>query len=132
MSGCAISGILDRAARRFTGREIVDSIAVMHERSNGLGAGFATYGVYPEHSEEYAFHLFFDSRMARRDFENLLGQYFIINYKEEVPTGKYVTKNDDPPLIWRYFCLPEVNKLNDSNLNEVDYIVRFVMTINTE
>src|SRR6056297_2809456 len=85
MSGCAISGILDRTARRFTGRKIVDSIAVMHERSNGLGAGFAAYGVYPERKNDYAFHIFFDNKIAKKEFEEILIKYFIINYQEEIP-----------------------------------------------
>lgn len=32
----------------------------MHERSNGLGGGFAAYGIYPEYRDFYAFHVFFE------------------------------------------------------------------------
>ena len=31
---------------------------IMHDRSNGLGGGFAGYGIYPEYAEQYAFHVF--------------------------------------------------------------------------
>ena len=48
LSGCAISGIFSKSGKRFSGQKIIDSIAVMHERSNGLGGGFAGYGIYPE------------------------------------------------------------------------------------
>ena len=43
-SGCAISGIFSKSGRRISGGSIVSSIAVMHDRSNGLGGGFAGYG----------------------------------------------------------------------------------------
>jgi glutamate synthase domain-containing protein 1 len=60
-SGCAISGIIDKSGRRMSGEAIVNSIAVMHDRSNGLGGGFAAYGIYPEYKDYYAFHMFYDS-----------------------------------------------------------------------
>ena len=48
-SGCAISGIFARDGRRMSGEAIIRSIALMHDRSNGLGGGFAAYGIYPEY-----------------------------------------------------------------------------------
>lgn len=36
-SGCAIAGMLCRSGRRISGESIIKSIAVMHDRSNGLG-----------------------------------------------------------------------------------------------
>ena len=53
-SGCAISGIFARDGRRVPGGDIIRSIAVMRERSNGLGGGFAGYGIYPEYKDYYA------------------------------------------------------------------------------
>ena len=47
-SGCAISGIFSKSGRRLCGDAIIKSIATMHDRSNGLGGGFAGYGIYPE------------------------------------------------------------------------------------
>ena len=60
-AGCAISGFINRSGRRTSGKVIVDSIGCMHERSNGLGGGFAGYGIYPEYKNQYAFHVFYDS-----------------------------------------------------------------------
>lgn len=48
-SGCAISGVFHKDGRRENGSGIVAGIAAMHERSNGLGGGFAGYGIYPEY-----------------------------------------------------------------------------------
>ena len=50
-SGCAISGIIDRSGKRMSGEKVIRSIAVMHDRSNGLGGGFAAYGIYPEYKD---------------------------------------------------------------------------------
>ncbi len=38
-SGCAISGVIDRSGKRMSGQCMIDSIATMHDRSNGLGGG---------------------------------------------------------------------------------------------
>ena len=40
-SGCAISAVISREGRRMTGEDIIRSIVPMHDRSNGLGGGFA-------------------------------------------------------------------------------------------
>ena len=68
-SGCAISGVISRSGKNINGSEIVKSIATMHDRSNGLGGGFAGYGIYPEYKEFYAFHLFFNDRASRKHCE---------------------------------------------------------------
>ena len=46
-SGCAISAVISREGRRMTGEKIMESMVPMHDRSNGLGGGFAGYGIYP-------------------------------------------------------------------------------------
>ena len=43
-SGCAISAVISREGRRLTGEDIIRSMVPMHDRSNGLGGGFAAYG----------------------------------------------------------------------------------------
>ena len=73
-SGCAISGIFSREGRRIGGETIIRSIAPMHDRSNGLGGGFAGYGIYPQYADYYAFHLSNDSPTPPR-CERYLEQY---------------------------------------------------------
>ena len=62
--------------RRENGSGIVAGIAAMHERSNGLGGGFAGYGIYPEYRELYAFHVFYDTVDAQHAAEARLLQDF--------------------------------------------------------
>jgi len=40
-----ISGLMSEEGRRIDGSVIIKSIACMHDRSNGLGGGFAAYGI---------------------------------------------------------------------------------------
>ena len=42
-SGCAVSAIFSKEGTRRSGEEIIRSIAMMHERSNGLGGGFGLW-----------------------------------------------------------------------------------------
>ncbi|MCX4364065.1 MAG: hypothetical protein OSJ74_11920, partial [Clostridia bacterium] len=64
-SGCAISGIFSRSGQLVNGEKIITSIATMHDRSNGLGGGFAGYGIYPQYADYYAFHIFYDDNDIR-------------------------------------------------------------------
>ena len=47
-SGCAISAVISKEGNRMSGEMITNSMKPMHDRSNGLGGGFAGYGIYPE------------------------------------------------------------------------------------
>ncbi|QSQ08421.1 Glutamate synthase [NADPH] large chain [Koleobacter methoxysyntrophicus] len=128
-AGCAISGIMDKKGKRFSGEMIIDSISVMHERSNGLGGGFAAYGIYPDHKDSFAFHLFYDSKVAQRETEELLKKYYDIELVEAIPTRK-VSAIKDSPIIMRYFAKPKIDELYQSGFNEDDFTVKFVFKVN--
>ena len=72
-SGCAVTGVIDRSGRSMSGQCMIDAIAVMHDRSNGLGGGFAGYGIYPHYKDHYAFHLFTIPKRRRRIRKNSSG-----------------------------------------------------------
>ena len=87
-SGCAISGVFSRSGRCFSGEGIIRSIATMHDRSNGLGGGFAGYGIYPEYKDYFALHIFYDSPGARESCEEFLDRHFdIINLSKYLPAS---------------------------------------------
>lgn len=130
-SGCAISGIFSRAGKRINGESIVSSIAPMHDRSNGLGGGFAAYGIYPKQRDLYALHVFYDSAGAKAECENIISSSFDLSIAEKIPT-KRIPQITDEPAIWRYFGLPLAKALEDSALDEREFVARFVMKINTE
>ena len=87
-SGCAIAAVISRSGERMSGETIIEAMKPMHDRSNGLGGGFAAYGIYPEYRDFYALHLFFDSRATRKDCEAYLKEYFEIVHSEVIPTRK--------------------------------------------
>ena len=103
-SGCAISAVISRSGERMSGEKIIESMRPMHERSNGLGGGFAAYGIYPEYRELFALHLFFTDKAVRHDCEAYL--------------------RGELELVLR-------SVLSSMQVDENEYIARVVMHINT-
>ena len=130
-SGCAIAAVISRKGKGMTGERIIESMKPMHDRSNGLGGGFAGYGIYPDYKEQYALHLFFDDTSAKADCERFLRESFEVVRAEPIPTRK-IPQITDEPLIWRYFVSPLKSMLASLQLDEKEYVVRTVMKINTE
>ena len=130
-SGCAISAVISKEGRKMSGESIIKSMVPMHDRSNGLGGGFAGYGIYPDYKDFYALHLFFDSRDTRKACEALLKEYYEIVKSEYIPTRKLPAITDEP-IIYRYFVAPLKSMLANLQLDEKEFVARTVMKINTE
>ena len=130
-SGCAVSAIIDRSGKRMTGADIIDSIATMHDRSNGLGGGFAGYGISPDYKEYYAFHMFYNDFQSKKATEDFLITHFEIVYSSEMKTRK-IKKVVNEPIIYRYFLSPLSKRLANSLLDEEQYVVHCVNKINAE
>ncbi len=132
ISGCAIAGILCEDSRRIDGEAIIAMIANMHDRANGLGGGFAAYGIYPDLADYFAFHLMFDDRAARRRFEEWLQGDYEIQIEEPIPT-QAMRIIQDRPLLRRYFVRPRAHLLEEHcGETEEDLVVRHVMQVNAE
>lgn len=130
-SGCAISAVISRDGNKMTGEGIMNSMVTMHDRSNGLGGGFAGYGIYPEYKEFYAFHIFYNDNADRVKCENFLKNGFEIVKAENIPIRK-IPEITDVPLIWRYFVAPLSSVLSRLQLDEKEYVARMVTKINTK
>jgi len=129
-SGCGISGIMNEAGERFSGEAVMTSIALMRDRSNGLGGGFAAYGIYPDLASYYAFHLMCETEDARRQAEEYLKLSYTIMHDEPIPSRevKVITRS---PILWRYFLKPREEALaRNPLLGEEDLIAQTVMHIN--
>jgi glutamate synthase domain-containing protein 1 len=131
LSNCGLTGFICEDGKRTGGADIINSISVLHDRGNGLGGGFAAYGIYPDLKDFYAIHLMFDDACDKEDTECLLKQNCIIEQDEEIPT-KRTPQIIDPPILWRYFVKPGEGVLEKSELGEEDFIVKLVMQINTQ
>jgi glutamate synthase domain-containing protein 1 len=128
IDACSIFGMMDTTGQRFSGKDIIKAIANMHVRGNGLGGGFAIYGLYPEYADHYAFHIMYLSQEGKTETEEFLRQRFNIVHDGIVPTRPTpaITK---PPLVWRYFV--DVNRRESKGMADDDYVVARVMDINT-
>ena len=130
-SGCAIAAVISRDGNRMSGKMICEAMKPMHDRSNGLGGGFAAYGIYPEYKDFYALHLFFNQRATRKNCEVFLKERFEIVKSEIIPTRKIPAITDEP-IIWRYFVAPLRSALASMQVDEKEFVARTVMKINTE
>jgi len=125
---CSLFGMMNLEGKRFSSRDPVKAISNMHDRGNGLGGGFAVYGLYPEYKDDYAFHIMYLSKEDKKKTDGLLNESFGIIHDEEVPTKEADVWN--PPVLWRYFVQPAESKLKDQNAD--DYVMEKVMRINNE
>ena len=130
-SGCAISAVISKEGKRMTGEKIIESMKPMHDRSNGLGGGFAAYGIYPEYKDFFALHMFLDDRAARKNCEAFLRETMEIVHAERIPTRTTPAITDEP-LIWRFFVTPLRSVLASMQVDEEECVARAVMAINTQ
>ena len=129
IDACSIFGVMDTSGKNFSGEGIIRAIANMHDRGNGLGGGFAIYGLYPEYADLYAFHIMYLSQQGKQETEVFLKERFDLVCAEEVPT-KPTPGIVNPPLIRRYFL--EVGEHRPGEQSDDDYVVDRVMEINTK
>ncbi len=132
---CGISGLISRKKIRENGSRIKKSITLLTERGNGLGAGYAAYGIYPEFQELFAFHIMAANSGVMKEVSDFLRKYFFVHYAEDIPVWNGVI--DDHPVLKRFFVEP--GREIDSNheeagfaLNKEDYTIEKVMQINSE
>lgn len=123
---CGLIGWMSRRGHRQNGTAILEAIANMHERGNGLGGGFAAYGIYPDWADHYCFHVMYGDERAKDETEELLGQRFEVAHFEEMPTRPHPAIKDGP-LLWRYFLSP---KGVPEEATEDDHVVAAVMDVN--
>ncbi len=125
---CGLFGIMDTTGKRFSGKGPIKAMKNMRERGNGLGAGFAVYGLYPDYKDCYAFHIMYMDLNAQEQTEELLRNNFNVVFREEIPTREANVLN--PPILWRYFLEPKNSKIDE--ISYEDFIVNQVMRINAE
>ena len=91
--------------RTFSGADVIRAMANMHERGNGLGGGFAAYGIYPDFADYYALHVMFDSETGRDAAEAYIDETCEVVRDEDIPT-KPTAGIGPAPVLRRYFIIP--------------------------
>jgi glutamate synthase domain-containing protein 1 len=127
IEACSLFGMMNLRGVRFSSKDPVKAIQNMHDRGNGLGGGFAIYGIYPDYKEYYALHLMYLDTDAKSLTESLLKERFDIHIDEEIPTKE--ANVQDPPILRRYFVEPQRSLLGSQHPD--DYIRENIMRINT-
>lgn len=134
ISGCGLSGLINKDGSRIGGEVIMKSIKTQHDRGNGLGGGFAAYGIYPDFKDHYAVHVMCETKEALNEFENFLKDVTVIDQQERIPT-RTGTPIANAPLLMRYFVKPNTeidNPLFDKGMSDDDFMVRMVMKVNMD
>jgi glutamate synthase domain-containing protein 1 len=129
LGGCGLMGVCDESGSRMSGELAVRSMASMHDRGNGLGGGFAGYGIYPDFPHAFCFHMLYSDDGGRDDAEYYLARHFVILHHEPIPT-KPVKGISDEPILWRYFLEISDERLEETQLSAEDYVVHAVMDVN--
>ena len=91
----------------MTGEKIIGSMIPMHDRSNGLGGGFAAYGIYPDYADYYAFHIFYDDFACRETCEKLKDKFEIVKAEVFLQKMEQITDarlSGDTSLYPRSVC----------------------------
>ncbi len=127
IESCGLFGMMDTSGRPLRGRDILKAMANMRDRGNGLGGGFAAYGIYPEFREEYAFHLMYEHEEGRKRTEAFLRSHFKVVHHEAIP-HRATAEIDGAPILRRYFLRVEKGV---ARAGQDDYVVKKVMAINT-
>jgi len=135
ISGCGLAGVINTKGNDINGSVITEAMAIQHERGNGLGGGFAGYGIYPEFADCYALHIMYDDEDCHIETERYLKDHLLIEHQERIPTrrNRKILKH---PLFRRYFVRPRPSSVDlelyaQQKLKSDDFIVRLVMYINS-
>jgi glutamate synthase domain-containing protein 1 len=128
MDGCSIFGVMDTSGASIPADVAIRAIDLMRDRDNGLGGGFAAYGLYPEHPDLYALHLMYTSREGQRQTEEYLSHAFNIEKAECMDVDPSAVSN--PPMMQRYFA--SLRRECVAGADEAQFLADATMFINTK
>lgn len=106
IDSCGLFGMMSLEGRTFSGSDAIRAMANMHDRGNGLGGGFAAYGIYPDFADHYALHVMFDSAAGRDATEAFIDGTCDVAHDEAIPTRPAAGIGPSPELR-RYFITPK-------------------------
>lgn len=114
---CGIVGGIDVNGGKLKGADFIEAIRIQHERGNGLGGGFAVYGIYPDFEQYYALHIACNNEQSAKLADDFIRSHLYVKIAEDMPT-KDVRGITWHPLLRRYFTFPGPNNedLKLSNL----------------
>jgi len=102
---CGIVGGIDTSGGLMGGDMFIEAIALQRERGNGLGGGFAAYGIFPELKDYYALQIACNSDTAVSEADSYIRKHLYVRLTEDIPT-RSVGKIKKHPIFKRYFVVP--------------------------
>ncbi len=123
---CGISGFINIDGTRENGEKIKKMITILKDRENGLGAGFAAYGIFPDFADAYCIQFLLDDMESKQAVETYLTTRGTILKDEKIPTATPPV-GSKPPVLWRFFFNPPTSVPAEKH---DDYIVDIVMHVN--
>jgi glutamate synthase domain-containing protein 1 len=134
MGGCGIAGCISLDGRMIAGDRIRSMLTIMEERENGLGAGYACYGLFPSRKDQYCMQFFFDDEDAKVRTEEMMGRSLDIDHDEKVFHQNVPSLRPPYPIVWRYFTDVKSKALDADagKKGEDDVIIDLAMRINSE
>jgi glutamate synthase domain-containing protein 1 len=132
ISACGIAGLININGKRENGTRVIDMITTMLDRENGLGAGYACYGLFPDHADHYCVQLLLDDEIAKENVQEFFLKKAKVVADEKVFTKPVKGMRGPYPLIWRFFIeVPEDAIVANPHIeSQDDYMVDMVMHIN--
>ncbi|MFQ6105872.1 MAG: hypothetical protein ACE5NL_02245, partial [Candidatus Hydrothermarchaeaceae archaeon] len=96
---CGIAGFINIDGKRESGERIEEMLVTMCERENGLGAGYAVYGLFPDYKDYYCLQVLLDNISAKERLEDYLNTAIDIEKDEKVYTKHVKTIKRPFPLV---------------------------------
>jgi len=113
---CGIVGGINTKGGMLKGSDFIDAISIQHERGNGLGGGFAVYGIYPDLKDYYALHIACENESIAESADEYIRAHLYVKIAEDIPT-KDIKPISWHPILKRYFVLPGPNNEDIKLLN---------------
>ncbi|MHA2059285.1 MAG: class II glutamine amidotransferase [Candidatus Ranarchaeia archaeon] len=126
---CGIAGFINLDGRCEDGSQAKKMIETIIDRENGLGGGFAAYGLFPERSDQYCIQLLLDDEKSRESVHEYLDTQTTLHHHEVVETEPNGSIQPPVPLVHRFFVTPPQSI---SKPQYDDFIVNTVMHINVK
>jgi len=127
---CGIVGLISLKGLKENGARIKKGIHLMNDRGNGLGAGYAAYGIYPDCRDFYALHVMSDTADKMTEARDYINKWF--NIEQERPVPVWDKNIRDHPYFHLYFVSPSVplEERLEGEEHDNDYMVAKCMELN--